>query len=186
MNLADRHTTAMAMLMDFLEGYSAPRGLDDDAKEKHLRDMADSFTRKLPVTDAAQFAENIERTFTAVKDTHKSFAWPNQAEFVMAMPKGSSHAPNGKLETYRPIDQDIRIANGMNSGSSVPDRYVWGSGSLRLRYSGQVSDEIMDGYRKSSVAHFRKVYMAGADMMLLQAYGDIVVPYVAGKRQGAA
>lgn len=175
MKFEQRKSAAQTAVVAFLSGFAPPRGLSEDAMKSHITNIAGAFARRLPVTDAAQFSENLEKTFTTIRDHHKGYAWPVQSEFVDAMPKGVS-ATGPKLEPYKPA-ADRGMANRMAAGEGVPEEWVWGPSSWSLVSSGQVSREVMDRYRTGSVNHFKQIYRHDAYGMLQSKYGDVVGPY---------
>lgn len=182
MKFEGRTRKAQSMLLDFLGQFSAPRGLSDDAMKKTIESIAQAFARKLPVTEMAKFEENVETTFTGVRDSHKGYAWPTQSEFVDAMPKSSATGP--KVEAFK-VDGLERAARQINSGAAVPDNWIWGAMSWTLVSGGHVSSSQMDTYRVGHVKQFKDVYGADAYGMAQNKYGDVVAKYFQGV-EGAA
>lgn len=179
MKFEQRKSVAQEQVVSFLANFSAPRGLTEDAMAVHVAGIADAFARKMPVTDQAQYYENIEKTFTKIRDGHKGYAWPVQSEFVEAMP--SSYTPGPKVETYK-ADDDERAVKAFDEGAGVPEAWVWGQQAWRLISSGRVSKQRMDEYRHGSVRSFRDVYRSDAYSIMQGRYGDIVAPYFSERR----
>lgn len=184
MKFEDRRAKAKLAVLDFLSSFSPPRGLSDDALKTSVSNIADAFARRLPVTDAAKFDENIAKTFTSIRDHHKGYAWPVQSEFVDAMPK-SATTTGGRVETYK-TDQKQAIAQRMNDRQPVPETWIWGALSWPLVAGGQVSREVMDSYRRASVMNFKEVYSHDAYGILQARYGDVVGPYFDASETGSA
>lgn len=165
MNFDQRKAVAREMLMQFLERFSAPRGLSDEAQAKTIAGTSEAFARKLPVVSEDKYREHIEATFTKVLDSHASYAWPPQAEFVEAMPRPSSaKAP----ETFKAQDHTA-IVDMMQAGEPVPDVYIWGSRSHEV--GRLVGSEVMHRYREGSVRAYREAYRQEAKRIMSQKYG---------------
>ncbi|MFG6599369.1 MULTISPECIES: hypothetical protein [unclassified Sulfitobacter] len=184
MNFDERRVKAKSALVGFLSSFVPPRGLDDDAMKAQVQNIAEAFARRLPVTDASQYESNIEKTFTAVLDSHKGYAWPVQSEFVDAMPRSAS-VSGARVETYQ-ADNKQQMARRMNSGQAVPESWVWGPSAWSLVSGGLVGREVMDSYRRSSVAKFLEVYSHDAYGMLQDKYGDLVGAYFAQPEEDIA
>jgi len=177
-----RKSQALSEVISFLSNFAPPRGLSDDAMSVHVSGIADAFARRLPVTNAQQFGENLRKTFTTIRDNHKGYAWPVQSEFVDAMPKGNSVA-GGKVETFQ-TDEKEAMARRMNAGNPVPETWVWGSRAWSLVSGGLVGQDTLDDYRRSSVRAFQRAYSQEAYGILQSRFGDVVAPYFAAR--GAA
>jgi len=177
MKFEERKSKARAEVVLFLDSFAPPRGLSDDAMKSQVSNISDAFARRLPVTDVEQFGANLQKTFTAIRDHHKGYAWPVQSEFVDAMPKGHV-ASASKVEAYQ-TDEKQMIARRMNASAPAPESWVWGPGSWSLVSGGFVSREVMDGYRRSSIRTHRAIFSDDSYGMLQSRYGDIVGPYFA-------
>jgi hypothetical protein len=174
MRFDQRKSAALAEVKIFLSNFASPRGLSLEAQAVHIKGISDAFARKLPVTEAAQFSENIEKTFTSIRDTHKGYAWPVQSEFVDAMPKNFRAAP--KIETFKSNILAGR-ARLMNAGEAVGESFVWGVNSWPLVSSGLIDRATLDNYRQGSVMHHQSSYDQDAYDVLQSRYGDLVTPY---------
>ena len=177
MKFEERRSKAKAALIDFLSSFAPPRGLSDDAMKAQVQNIADAFARRLPVTDLAQYEANIEKTFTSVRDHHKGYAWPVQSEFVDAMPRSTSTS-GPRIETFKGDEKD-QMARRFNARQPVPESWVWGQSAWPLVAGGLVRRDLMDDYRRASVAAFKETYTHDAYGMLQARYGDVVAPYFA-------
>lgn len=177
MKFEERRSKAKTALVNFLSSFAPPRGLSDDAMKAQVQNIADAFARRLPVTDGALYETNIEKTFTAVRDHHKGYAWPVQSEFVDAMPR-STTTSGPRVETFRGDEKD-QMAGRFNARQPVPESWVWGQSAWPLVAGGMVSRDLMDDYRRASVANFKEVHSHDAYGMLQAKYGDVVAPYFA-------
>lgn len=175
MKFDERKSKAQSAVIDFLSSYSSPRGLSEDAKVSQIKNIADAFARRLPVGDISRYEADIEKTFTAIRDDHKGYAWPVQSEFVDAMPKGTAHS-GPKLQQYRP-DEKEAMAKRMNAGEAVQEGWVWGGSSWPLVAGGMVPRDVMESYRRASVAAFKDVHSHDAYGMMQAKYGDVVGAY---------
>lgn len=177
MKFDERRAKAKAALAEFLSSFAPPRGLDDDALKAQAANIADAFARRMPVTDMARYEENIEKTFTAIRDNHKGYAWPVQSEFVDAMPRSTS-VSGPRIETFKG-DEKEQVARRMNDRQPVPESWVWGALSWPLVAGGLVPRDLMDSYREASARTFKEIYKHDAYGMLQAKYGDVVAPYFA-------
>lgn len=167
MNFEERKSIARDMLMTFLGGFSAPRGLDDEAQARTVANLSDAFARRLPLTGVDGFRENVEATFTRVRDNHASYAWPPQAVFVEAMPTGGG----GKAQkTFRADVREV-AERAMMAGDPVPERWIW-------REDLVIPANVREGYRRGCVEAHRDVYGDEVGMRILeQRYGPRVQMY---------
>lgn len=182
MKFEERRAKAESAVVEFLSGFAPPRGLSDEAMAKHVANIADAFARRLPVGDEVRFNSDIEKTFTAIRDNHKSYAWPVQSEFVDAMPKGVSQS-GAKLQQYKPDEKEAMVRR-MSAGEAVPEGYVWGH--MAASIGAMAGRDVLDQYRRGSVSAFVDVFANDAYGMLQAKYGDVVAPYFSARREGAA
>ena len=166
MNFEQRKEAAKDLVMDFLDAYSPPRGVSDDGLTKKIILIADAFARHMPTK--GDFAENCEKVFQKIRDTHMSNTWPSQAEFVMVMP-ASEALMKRTAESYKPEDPWASIAEKMKGRAPVPEAAIW---------SGQASSfPNLDSYRAESVASWVSLYSADARAKMMARYGHVVLPY---------
>lgn len=181
MRFDERKSKAQSAVVEFLSSYSSPRGLSEDAKVSQIKNIADAFARRLPLGDFSRFESDLEKTFTAIRDDHKGYAWPVQSEFVDAMPKGAART-GAKLQQYKP-DEKEAMAKRMNAGEAIPDAWVWGQLSFSLVSNGLVPRDALDSYRRAAVANFEDVFKGDAYGMMQAKYGDVVGAYFAEEPQ---
>lgn len=175
MNYDERKSRAKMSLITFLSSFAPPRGLSDEAMKSQVSNIAEAFARRMPVGDGPKFDADLEKTFTKVLDHHKGYAWPVQAEFVDAMPKGVAKS-TPQLQQYTP-DEKEAMSKRMNAGDAVPDAWVWGQLSFSLVSGGLVARDVLDRYRRAAVANFSEVFKNDAYGMMQAKYGDIVGAY---------
>lgn len=170
MTFEERLRLAEAELIKFLDTMVPPRGVSDEKLATIIRGIADAFARKLPLTTREGFVDAINATFTAVKDGHKGYSWPSQADFVAAIPKvgGGSHA----AETFQPSDHLESIGRLMAAGEPVAESYIWGRQSGLLVANGHVSKAVMDSYRMGAAMSFREAYQAQGEEIMVGKYGE--------------
>lgn len=163
MNFEERKQIASKLVVEFLDDFTAPRGLDEAKLAKRISSVADAFARRMPT--GAGYEEKIERVLTNIRDTHLSNSWPPQAAFVMAMPQGERRklAP----QTYEASDDSI--PKKMQSGQAVPEHEVWKNHSVEI--------EVLERYRFASVDRWREVHRTDAERLMKQKYGPIVCQY---------
>ena len=162
-------------LMEILDRFTPPRGMSVDVQEKMVEGIVTSLNRKIPITNEETFAGNLERTFNAVLDSHKSYAWPPQGVFAENVSTNGASVSQSQ-ETYEP-SAGYNAAERMLAGEPVPERYVWGYESAGLLNRGEVSREVMDSYRFASVKHARDVYKTKAREMTEPRLGYVVARY---------
>jgi hypothetical protein len=175
MKFEERKSKSKSALIGFLSSFAPPRGLDDAAMKLQVDGIADAFARRLPVTDVAAFESNIEKTFTAVRDDHKGYAWPVQSEFVEAMPRSVSSGSSAKVEFKR--DRHALIISRINAGDPLPENWIWSSFPMSLVASGEVTRATLDNYRKGAVRSCQHTYGPEAYGIMQAKFGDIVAPY---------
>lgn len=170
MTFEERVRLANVEAVLFLDQMVPPRGVSDEKLAGIIEGIADAFARKLPLSTREGFSEAMQKTFTAVKDNHKGYSWPSQADFVSAIPKGSS----GKAApaTFEPTDHLERIGRLMAQGESVNEGYIWGRQSGLLTGNGIVSRDVMDSYRMGSAMDFRDTYQSAGEAMMVAKYGE--------------
>ena len=158
--------------------------MDNDSKSAMFSGIADALNRKLPVTNEDTFRGNLERTFAGVRDNHKSYAWPPQAEFVSNL---STNGSSGKKaqETFS-LDPDELAAKRMNNRDSVSERYVWGRASVRIYDKQLIDRETLELYRRGDVERCKEVYRDDAKRIMEQRHGHVVLQYFPSNEKGAA
>jgi hypothetical protein len=167
-NFLERKRDASAMLVDFLNAYSVPRGLSADGQAERITHTADAFARR--ISENSDFQSEIKKVFTKVRDTHLSNSWPSQAAFVMAMPSGKG-AGRSSPETFKVEDQTGHIAAKMRAGDTVPETAIWG------RLSGSLPGDLLERYRNGSVHAWMKAYKRDAHKLMRSRYGVVVDGY---------
>lgn len=175
MNFDERKRVSTEMVVDFLEAYTVPRGLSDDAQAKRINSVADAFARRMPTS--GDYREQVEKVFDKIRDTHISNSWPAQAIFVMAMPAGDVITPKA-AETFEPASPFAWAADAMRKGDPVPERYVWGRPSQQMLSAGEIDRATMDLYRRSSIEHHRSVYRHEAEKIVAGKFGAVALPYL--------
>lgn len=167
MNFEERKSAAQDLVLGFLSGYTAPRGLDENQLSQRVTNIADAFARRMPT--GGNYEEKVEAVLSRVRDTHESNTWPVQAVFVSQMP--SREVSKSAPATYRPEDAD-HIPKLMQENLPVPERMIW--------RDVQVSAEILDGYRQASVKSWSDAYRGDARDLMVQRYGAVVDRYFHG------
>jgi len=169
MNYDERVSTAKAHLIDFLDAYVPPRGLDEEGQVKRITQIAESFARNMP-TDG-DYSEKLQHCFTRVMDAYDGHQWPTQARFVTAMPAGSKAQTKPAAQTYQPDDYLRFIKRRMANSDAVPEPALWGPMSANLHGS------LLERYRSAAVLAWRKVYGDDAYSMMCSRYGNVVEAY---------
>jgi hypothetical protein len=169
MTFEERKTIAAELLMDFLDRFAAPRGMDEDAQAKRIEAISESFARNMPT--GQEYAALIAQVFSRVEDTHDGHSWPTQARFVASMPRGEGQVGKKAAETYKPDDRAVWLRTRMNNNLDVPDPALWGPGSSSL------GGALLERYRSASVLLWRKAYGQDAYKMMVARYGSEVELY---------
>ena len=169
MKYDERMNIVMSELVVFLGRFTPPKGMSKDAQKETMKSCCDAIVRKLPDDQESVFKHNIGITFRNVLDHHETYAWPRQADFVKHLSFDRS-ASNKAAETFKVDDVEL-TARKMNSGKPVNEKYVW-----RHSLEG-VAREVLDGYRKYSVANYIKTYRQDARRRMVEKHGSIVLPY---------
>lgn len=168
MTYEERKRKAQSILIEFLNPFSPPRGLDADQMASRISMIADAFARRMPTSD--DYDASIHAVLIKIMDTHLSNTWPPQAAFVMAMPNRELSQFRSQ-QTYEPEDPIARIERLMEKGDAIPESAVWGTlaGSLPHRH--------IDRYRNACVLDWMKIYGQDAASLMRSKYGTIVDPY---------
>lgn len=164
MTFTDRKAQAEGMVLDFLSGYTPPRGLDESQLSQRVSFIADAFARRMPAGDS--YMQKIEGVFSRVRDNHESNTWPAQAVFVAQMPAGEVR--KGAPSSYSSDDSD-RIPKLMAAGAPVPEYMIW--------QDVRANHEVLDRYRGASVDNWRATYRGEAHDMMVKRYGAMVGRY---------
>jgi hypothetical protein len=173
-NHQDKVAIAGERLSQFLQSMTPPRGVTPEALIAITDAIADAFARKLTGSSEAEYLDAIQKTFIAVRDNHKGYTWPSQADFVAALPVlTTASAP----QTYDPDDRLKQIGAKMAMNDGVPDAFVWGHRSAALMSGGYVTRDRMDQYRRGSVRAFKDLYKHDAMPVMQRYYGDAVLNY---------
>ncbi|WP_299949091.1 hypothetical protein [uncultured Ruegeria sp.] len=176
MKFEERRDAALIEISKFLERYTPPRGMTQDAQDASVRSIAEAMARRLPVTGRDEFNANIERVLEKVADTHSSYAWPPQGVFVDGVPSagGSRRAP---LQTYKTDEVEL-AARKMEAGEGVSEKVVWGDLGTRALNANLISGETLDQYRAASVRQWQAAYRDDAPYMMGERFGSVVLPYL--------
>lgn len=173
MTFEERKRLAAEQLIDFLDRFAPPRGLDEDAQAKRIEAISESFARNMPAGD--DYADKLATVFSRVEDTHDGHSWPTQARFVSSMPRGEEQVKSKAAETYRPDDRSVWLRERMSSGQAVPEPALWGAGSANLGSE-------LEQYRTASVRAWKKAYGENAFSMMRSKYGAEVELYFTGSK----
>jgi hypothetical protein len=174
MTFDERKRIAAELLMDFLDRFAAPRGMDDDAQAKRIEAIAESFARNMPT--GADYAAQVAKVFSLVEDTHDGHSWPTQARFVSCMPRAGAQTGAKVVETYRPDDYAVWLKKRMTESLGVPEPALWGP------ISSSLGGSLLERYRSASVLAWRKAYKQEAYAMMLARYGTEVELYFTESR----
>jgi hypothetical protein len=169
MTFEERKQIAAELLMDFLDRFAAPRGMDDDAQAKRIEAIAESFARNMPT--GQEYTAQIAQVFSRVEDTHDGHSWPTQARFVSSMPRGDGQVGKKAAETYKPDDRAVWLRTRMNNNLDVPEPVLWGPSSSAL------GGALLERYRSASVLAWRAAYKEDAYKMMVARYGPEVELY---------
>lgn len=172
MTFEERVKIAGPMLAQFLERFSPPKGMSETAQVETIKSITEAFVRKLPVTNAEHFRGCIERTFTAVLDSHETYAWPKQSQFVDNLDYGGAKTERKAQETYK-YDPAVAASNCMKNMKPVGEHWIWRN-HMRLK---DVPRETLEEYREHSVASYSEVYGADAGPVMAGKYGAHVLAY---------
>lgn len=170
----ERKRIAAELLMDFLDRFAAPRGMDDDAQAKRIEAIAESFARNMPT--GADYAAQVEKVFSLVEDTHDGHSWPTQARFVSCMPRAGAQTGAKAAETFSPDDRAVWLKKRMDQSQPVPEPLLWGAGAAN------VGGALLERYRAASVLAWREAYKQEAYAMMLGRYGTEVELYFTESR----
>lgn len=173
MTFDERKRIAAELLMDFLDRFAAPRGMDEDAQAKRIEAISESFARNMPT--GPEYATQIAQVFSRVEDTHDGHSWPTQARFVASMPRGEGQVGKKAAETYKPDDHAVWLRTRMNNSLPVPEPALWGPGSSSL------GGALLERYRSASVLAWRSAYKQEAYKMMVARYGPEVELYFTGQ-----
>lgn len=168
MTFEERKREATRILIEFLGGFVAPRGMDDSQLATRISLIADAFARRMPTKGDYEAA--VQAVLTRVMDTHMSNTWPPQAAFVMAMPNRELSEFRA-AETYAPADPVKRIQKLMDEGEAIPETAIWGN------IASQLHRGHLDRYRNASVLNWMDVYGPSAHELMRAKYGMCVDPY---------
>lgn len=174
MTYEERVALAKADLIEFLDAYVPPRGLDEEGQVKRITQIAESFARNMPTE--GEYPENLQRCFTRVMDAYDGHHWPTQARFVAAMSAGSTVQGKQAPRTFVPDDYALWIKKKMAKSDPVPEPALWGETSKSLQ------GDLLERYRSASVMFWRGMYKHDAYSMMRSRFGDVVEPYF---REGA-
>lgn len=174
MNFEQRKTEAKALVVEFLQGFVPPRGLDDNQLAIRISQIADAFARRMPVS--GNFSELVSSALSRVLDTHMSNSWPPQAAFVGAMPSGEQRQFRSQ-ETYQVEDPIDQYSSLMEAGDTVPETAIWGS------FAGALPRRKLDEYRNASVLNWMRVYKTDASRLMRAKYGHVVNEYFPQERE---
>lgn len=169
MTFEERKRIAAELLMDFLDRFAAPRGMDEDAQAKRIEAISESFARNMPT--GPEYAAQIAQVFSRVEDTHDGHSWPTQARFVASMPRGDGQVGKKAAETYKPDDYAVWLKKQMSANRAVPEPAIWGNAAE------QIGGQLLDRYRAASVLNWREVYKEQAYKMMVARYGTVVEMY---------
>lgn len=161
MTYDQRKISAKKILVEFLDDYSAPRGLNDGQLANRITHAADAFARRMP-TDG-NFEEKVHAVLLKIRDTHLSNTWPPQGAFVMAMPQIEFRGVSPK--TYEP-DHTGHVARMMAQGLPVAESEVW--------KTHDVSRDVIDRYRSASVQKWADTHGQDAPHFMREKYGASV------------
>ncbi|MGC9457826.1 MAG: hypothetical protein ACP5DC_09940 [Halothiobacillaceae bacterium] len=175
MNYERRIGIVRDAVLDFLQRFSAPRGMSDQAQAKMIASIAESLNRKLPLVGDDEFRELLRKTFENVLDQHESYAWPTQAIIIRSIPHSPKH--RGNLESYVPKGDDT-MASKIAAGEPVPEAAVWGRCASDLLASGRVTQKQIDAYRRNTISNLHAVYGRSGIELLRRRYGDQVDGYL--------
>jgi hypothetical protein len=176
MKFEERRDFALGEISTFLERYTPPRGMTQEAQDATVLSIAEAMARRLPDTGQDEFRANLEKVLEKVADTHSSYAWPPQGVFVDCLPtsQGSGRAP---LQTFKADDIQIAVKK-MERGDGVSEGVVWGNLGIRAVNSGEVSQETLDEYRAASVKKWLGAYRDHAPTLMSERFGAVVLPYL--------
>ena len=163
-----RKDIAKRMVVEFLEVFSPPRGLDEKQLATRIIQIADAFARRMP-TDGS-YDEKIASVLANLMDTHQSNTWPPQAAFVMAMPN-REQSQFAAAETYQPKSEATLIEGRMELGEPVPETAIWG------KMASDLPHRHLDKYRNASVKSWIDTYGHKAADAMFARYGAAVMPY---------
>lgn len=163
-----RKDVAKRMVVEFLEVFSPPRGLDEKQLATRIIQIADAFGRRMPTEGS--YEEKVQAVLTRIMDTHQSNTWPPQAAFVMAMPN-REQSQFAAAETFQPKSESELIAGRMEAGQPVPETAIWGT------IAGQLPHRHLDTYRNASVKAWLDTYGHKAHDAMYARYGAAVMPY---------
>lgn len=168
MTYEQRQRAARAILIEFLQVFTPPRGLDDKQLATRISQTADAFARRMPMN--GDFDKVVHSVLTRVMDTHMSNTWPPQAAFVMAMPNREQSQFRSQ-ETFQVKDPVERITSLMESGEAIPESAIWGTMAASLPHRH------IDRYRNACVLRWMEIYGQDAASLMRAKYGAIVDPY---------
>ena len=168
----ERKEVARQEVIEFLSLLAPPRGVDDSKLAEIISSIADAFARRMP--KHGDYVGRVKMVLTRLKDTHLSNSWPPQAAFVSAMPEREAIHPKA-AESFHSQDQVQAYRNDLDAGRSVPDFVIWGP------LSSHFPAQIIDNYRKASVASWVDVYRQEAPSLMHQKYGSHVARYFEGQ-----
>lgn len=165
----DRKSKAREMLLDFLDQFTPPRGVDEDAQATRLNSIADAFARKMPVQ--GDYEEKVQGVFQSILDTYSSNTWPAQAVFVECMPKWENLGKSAP-QSYRPDDKIEHYREKISRSDPLPETVIWGPMAYRAGL------EALRPYREASIAAWQKAYRDDAEMKMTSRYGHVVQDFM--------
>lgn len=168
MDFEQRKRTAQSILIEFLDVFTPPRGLDDSQLASRISQLADAFARRMPIK--GEYTDAVHRVLTKIMDTHQSNTWPPQAAFVMAMPNQELRQFSAQ-ETFK-VKDPVQLATArMEAGEPVDEAALWGVMARDLPRGH------LDRYRNASVLGWMEVYGKDAAHLMRAKYGAVVDAY---------
>lgn len=169
MNFEQRKNTARDLVVEFLNGFVPPRGMDDSQLAMRVSQIADAFARRMP--DASNYGDLVQSVLDRILDTHMSNTWPAQGAFVMAMPN-KELSKFSSPETYEPKDPHQVVIDAMEASEPVAESALWGV------FSGSLPRNQLERYRNASVSNWINMYGPDAPRLMRARYGEIVGAYL--------
>ena len=167
MTYDERKRIATEALVDFLDEFTPPRGMDDDKLSRRIAHIADAFARY--ISKKGDFREKVAAVMLKVRDSHETNTWPPQSVFVEHMPR--HEAMSAPLQSFELEDRAETYAQRMQEGDAVPESVIWGNLSSMMPHS------VLEGYRRASVANAQKVYRSDAYAIMRKKHGEQVQRY---------
>jgi len=168
MNFDQRKKTAQSIIIEFLDVFTPPRGLDDSQLASRISQLADAFARRMPIK--GEYTDAVHRVLTKIMDTHQSNTWPPQAAFVMAMPNQELRQFSAQ-ETFKVKDPVQLTTARMEAGEAVDENSLWGQMARELPRGH------LDRYRNASALGWMEVYGKDAPRLMHSKYGSVVDSY---------